>query len=335
VKLASLNEGRDGHLVVVSHDLTHCISATPIAATMQAALDDWKNCLPQLEQLSISLAGKGINDAQPFDWRQAAAPLPRAYQWLDGSVYLNHAQLLRRLRNAELPADAKTIPLMYQGGSDRFAGPTADILANTEEWGIDFEAEIAIITDDVPMGVGPDAAAPHIKLAMLANDVSFRSIISEELKRGLGLIQGKPATAFAPVAVTLDELGEAWSGRKLHIEVASRVNGQLIGAPNSGRDMYFDFAELISHACKTRELGAGTVIGAGTISNHDWSDWSVGSACIAERRMIETLEGRELTNYLHFGDRISITGHGPLGASIFGAIEQVVVRSPIRDYAIL
>jgi fumarylacetoacetate (FAA) hydrolase len=237
---------------------------------------------------------------------------------------LNHAQLLRRMRNAERPSDAETTPLMYQGGSDHFVGPTSDITAESEEWGIDFEAEIAVITDDVPMGINPEDAAAHIKLVTMVNDVSYRIIIAEEIKRGLGLIQGKPSTAFAPLAVTPDELGAAWNGRKLELPVEITLNGELFGRPNAGIDMYFDFSALISHAARTRELTAGTVIGAGTISNHDWS---VGSACIAERRMIETLQGRTLTAYLRFGDRISITTYDSAHSNVFGTIEQQVVRT--------
>lgn len=319
MKLASLNHGRDGRLIIVSSDLSRFMLANGVAATLQDALDDWATTSPRLATLAAEVeAGRG----EPLIVRDLAAPLPRAYQWLDGSVYLNHAQLLRRMRKATMPEDVDSVPLMYQGTGDTFAGPTSDILAASEELGIDFEAEIVVILDDVPMGISSGDAASHIQLIGLVNDVSLRAVIIDEIPRGLGLIQGKPSTSFAPVLVTPEELGTAWDGRRLHLPVLSHVNGALVGQPNAGTDMYFDFAELIAHAARTRHLSAGTVIGAGTVSNHDRS---VGSSCLAERRMIEMLEGDRLeTSWLHFGDNIMIDVRDASGASIFGEIVQTV-----------
>jgi fumarylacetoacetate (FAA) hydrolase len=327
LKLGSLNNGRDGELVVVDNNLRRCIRVMDIAPTLQHALDHWERCEAPLSQASAALnSGERSAKSLEFDPAAMAAPLPRAYQWLDGSVYLNHAELLRRMRNSSLPETAHQAPMMYQGASDSFLGPTGDLVADSEDWGIDLEAEIAVITDDVPQGVSVDDAASHIKLMVLLNDASFRNIIIEEVKTGLGFIQGKPATAFSPVAATPDEFGAAWDGRKLHLPVFSYVNDVLLGWPNAGVDMYFDFAQLIAHAARTRELAAGTVIGAGTISNHDRS---VGSSCIAERRMIQSLEeGGPPRPYLKFGDRVRIEIRDATGASPLGAIEQTVVRRP-------
>ena len=270
-----------------------------------------------------SNAGRAA-DAFDFDPNRCAAPLPRAYQWADGSAYVNHVELVRKARGAEMPASFWTDPLMYQGGSDSFIGPCDPVLAENEAWGIDLEGEVAVITDDVPMGVKPGAAAKHIRLLMLANDVSLRNLIPNELAKGFGFFHGKPATAFSPVAVTPDELSEAWDGARLHRPLLVYINGSLFGEPNAGADMTFDFAQLIAHAARTRFLAAGTIVGSGTVSNVDRRR---GSACIAEKRMLETLEtGKPLTPFLRFGDRVRIEMRDDDGNSIFGAIDQEVQR---------
>jgi fumarylacetoacetate (FAA) hydrolase len=262
--------------------------------------------------------------AKPFEPRECASPLPRAFQWADGSAYVTHVELVRKARGAEMPPSFWTDPLMYQGGSDSFIGPCDSILAANEEWGIDFEAEIAAITDDVPMGLSVGAAENHIKLLMLVNDVSLRNLIPAELAKNFGFFQSKPASAFSPVAVTPDELGEAWSGGKVHLPLAVHLNGNWFGAPNAGEDMTFSFAQLIAHAAKTRFLGAGSIIGSGTVSNKDASR---GSCCIAERRTREQLEqGSPKTPFLKFGDRVKIEMLDAHGKSIFGAIDHDVVR---------
>ena len=324
MKLASLKQGgRDGTLVVVSRDLRRCLAVPAVAPTLQRALDDWARVEPALRAVASELE-RGQPDAQPFDARLAAAPLPRAFQWLDGSAYLYHVELVRKARKAEMPQSLYSDPLMYQGGSDSFIGPRDDILVAEEASGIDFESEVAVIVDDVPMGVSAEAAQRHIKLLMLVNDVSLRNLIPPELAKGFGFIHGKPATAFSPVAVTPDELGAAWDGRKLSLPLASHLNGRLFGAPSAGRDMNFDFPTLIAHAARTRELEAGTIIGSGTVSNRDPA---AGSACLAERRMIETIEaGAPKTLFLAFGDRVRIEMKDAEGRSIFGAIDQAVVR---------
>jgi fumarylacetoacetate (FAA) hydrolase len=325
VKLASLREGgRDGTLVVVSTDLTRCCNVPGIAITLQAALDRWTECAPQLAAISTRLNAGEMNRAQPFDPAAVAAPLPRAYQWLDGSAYLNHVELVRKARKAEMPQSFWTDPLMYQGGSDVLLGPRDPIRAASEEWGIDFEAEVAVILDDVPMGVTPAAAASHIKLVAIVNDVSLRNLIPAELGKGFGFLHGKPPTAFSPVAVTPDELGPAWAGGKVNLPLVTTLNGTEFGRPNAGVDMNFDFPALIAHAARTRPLGAGTILGSGTVSN---KDRSAGSACLAEIRMIETIEGgKPVTPFMRFGDRVRIEMPDPSGTSIFGAIEQVVER---------
>jgi fumarylacetoacetate (FAA) hydrolase len=325
MKLASLKSGgRDGTLAVVSRDLSRAVAVPEIARTLQAALDDWAICADRLRVVSDALNAGTVKEAFAFDPVAAAAPLPRAYQWADGSAYLYHAELVRKARKAELPPSFYSDPLMYQGGSDSFIGPCDDILAADEAWGIDLEAEVAVVTDDVPMGVTPDRAAAHIKLVMLVNDVSLRNLIPGELAKGFGFLQAKPATAFSPVAVTPDELGAAWDGGKLHLPLVSRVNDTLLGRPDAGRDMNFDFPTLIAHAARTRELEAGSIVGSGTVSNRDAT---VGSSCLAERRMIETIaQGEPETPFLRFGDRVRIEMLDGAGQSIFGAIDQRVVK---------
>lgn len=330
MKLASLKRGgRDGTLVVVSRDLRRCVAVPEIATTLQSALDRWPRTESALREIAARLQEGGVANAGPFDPTLASAPLPRAYQWLDGSAYLYHAELVRRARKAEMPASLYSDPLMYQGASDSFIGPTDDILAGDEAWGIDFESEVAVVLDDVPMGVSAAQAAARIKLVLLVNDVSLRNLIPPELAKGFGFLHGKPATAFSPVAVTPDELGGAWDGRTVHLPLRSHVNGSLFGEPNAGRDMNFDFPALIAHAAKTRELEAGTILGSGTVSNRAPG---VGSSCIAERRMIETIEtGAPVTPFLKFGDRVRIEMLDDLGRSIFGAIDQRVVRYSRHD----
>ena len=325
MKLASLKRGgRDGTLVLVSRDLRRCVPVPEAAPTLQRALDDWSRAEPVLRTEAARLEEGKVANAEPFDPALVAAPLPRAYQWLDGSAYLYHVELVRKARKAEMPPSFYSDPLMYQGGSDSFIGPTDDILAGDEAWGIDFESEVAVVTDDVPMGSSSAGAAGHIKLLMLVNDVSLRNLIPTELAKGFGFVQGKPATAFSPVAVTPDELGSAWDGRKVNLPLASSLNGKLFGRPNAGADMNFDFPTLIAHASRTRELEAGTIVGSGTVSNRDPA---AGSACLAERRMIETIEdGAPKTPFLKFGDRVRIEMLDGEGRSIFGAIDQKVVR---------
>jgi fumarylacetoacetate (FAA) hydrolase len=324
MKLASLRHGRDGTLVVVSNDLAHCIVVPHIAFTLQGALDAWHETAPRLMRVYELLNEGEAEGAKPFVAAECAAPLPRAYQWADGSAYVTHVELVRRARGAEMPPSFWTDPLMYQGGSDSFIGPCDDILAADEGWGIDFEAEIAAITDDVPMGVSANAAGNHIKLLMLVNDVSLRNLIPAELAKGFGFFHSKPATAFSPVAVTPDELGEAWQGDKVHVPLSVHLNGSLFGAPNAGEDMTFNFGQLISHAAKTRFLGAGSIIGSGTVSNRDASR---GACCIAERRTREQLDkGKPETPFLQFGDHVRIEMHDAHGRSIFGAIDHAVAR---------
>ena len=325
MKLASLKAGgRDGTLVVVDRDLRRAVAVPDIARTLQAALDDWARCAPRLAAVSERLAAGEAKEAVSFDPAAAASPLPRAYQWVDGSAYLHHAELVRKARKAEMPQSLYGDPLMYQGGSDSFIGPRDDILAADEAWGIDLEAEVAVVTDDVAMGTGADEAAGHIKLVMLVNDVSLRNLIPGELAKGFGFFQAKPATAFSPVAATPDELGAAWDGRTVHLPLVSHLNDKLLGRPNAGTDMNFDFPTLIAHAARTRALEAGTIIGSGTVSNRDPD---AGSSCLAERRMIETIaDGKPTTPFLKFGDRVRIEMLDAAGLSIFGAIEQKVVK---------
>ena len=325
MKLATLKTGaRDGKLIVVSRDLRRAVAASEIAPTLQAALDDWPAKAPRLAQVSALLNSGRAADTFDFDPNRCHAPLPRAYQWADGSAYVNHVELVRRARGAEMPPSFWTDPLMYQGGSDSFVGPRDPILCASEDWGIDLEAEVAVVTDDVPMGIDAGQAGEHIRLIMLANDVSLRNLIPGELAKGFGFFQGKPATAFSPVAVTPDELADAWDGGRIHRPVTVHLNGSLLGQPDAGQDMTFDFTQLIAHAARTRFLAAGTVVGSGTISNLDRSR---GSACLAEKRTLEVLEsGKANTPFLRFGDRVRIEMFDAQGASIFGAIDQEVQR---------
>jgi fumarylacetoacetate (FAA) hydrolase len=324
MKLASLKHGRDGMLVVVSRDLARCVAVPHIAPTFQRAMDDWAHTAPRLMRVYDLLNEHDADGAKPFSAVECASPLPRAYQWADGSAYVTHVELVRKARGADMPASFWTDPLMYQGGSDGFIGPCDPIVAADEAWGIDFEGEIAAITDDVPMGASAHDADGHIKLLILVNDVSLRNLIPAELAKSFGFFQSKPATAFSPVAVTPDELGQAWSGGKVHLPLSVRLNGERFGAPNAGEDMTFSFPQLIAHAAKTRSLGAGSIVGSGTVSNKDRSR---GSACIAERRTLEQLDhGVPKTPFMKFGDRVRIEMNDSEGKSIFGAIEQVVVR---------
>jgi fumarylacetoacetate (FAA) hydrolase len=331
MKLASLKHGRDGTLIVVSRDLTRYIIADAVAATLRAVMDRWAICAPKLQALSDALnadAKMGL----PFDQSACHSPLPRAYQWVDGSAYVNHVELVRKARGAEMPKEFWTDPLVYQGGSDDFTPPHDPILCRDAAWGIDLEGEVAVITDDVPMGVSVDAAASHIKLVMLVNDVSLRNLIPGELGKGFGFYQSKPATTFSPVAVTPDELGDAWRDCKLHLPLVSHINNKRFGYPDAGTDMTFNFAQLIAHVTKTRKLGTGTIVGSGTVSNKlgdgpgkPVDQGGVGYACLAEIRTIETIaEGKPTTSFLSFGDRVRIEMFDASNQSIFGAINQVV-----------
>jgi len=326
VKLATIQDGtRDGRLAVVSRDLTAAVWADGIARTLQQALDDWRSIAPRLAALSATLESGHAVGAFGFDPAAALSPLPRAHHWVDGSAYVNHVELVRKARGAEMPESFWTDPLVYQGGSDDFLGPMQDAPFVSEDWGIDLEAEVAVVTDDVPMSTEALAARQHIKLVMLVNDWSLRNLIPGELAKGFGFYQSKPATAFSPVAVTPDELGEAWDGAKLHLPLVVHLNGELLGHPNAGVDMTFDFGQLIAHVTKTRRLGAGAIVGSGTISNYDRS---LGSCCLAEVRMLETLaHGKPSTPFLKFGDRVRIEMLDVQGKSLFGAIEQQVVRA--------
>jgi len=323
MKLASLKHGRDGKLVVVSKDLSMYISAEKIAPTMQAALDDWAECEPKLQALSDDLQSGAVSGSA-FDPTRCAAPLPRSYHWVDGSAYVTHVELVRKARGAELPPSFWTDPLVYMGASDAFIGPHDDILAGSEEWGIDLEAEVAVITDDVPPGTTAQGAGKHIKLVSILNDVSLRNLIPAELAKQFGFYQSKPWTAFAPVFVTPDELGDAWDGKRLHLPLHAILNGEKIGSPNAGIDMTFDFCELVAHAAKSRSLIAGTVIGSGTVSNKGSED---GSCCIAEIRCLETIDdGKPKTPFMSFGDRVEIDMFDKEGNTIFGRIDQTVVK---------
>jgi fumarylacetoacetate (FAA) hydrolase len=324
MKLASLRHGRDGQLVVVSRDLARCVAVPHIAPTLQRVMDEWAHLAPRLMRVYELLNDGDADGAKPFAPRDCASPLPRAYQWADGSAYVTHVELVRKARGAEMPPSFWTDPLMYQGGSDSFIGPCDPIAAADEAWGIDFEAEVAVITDDVPAGVGSSAAEHHVKLLMLVNDVSLRNLIPSELAKNFGFFQSKPASAFSPVAVTPDELGEAWTGGKVHLPLTVDFNGARFGSPNAGEDMTFSFPQLIAHAAKTRMLGAGTIVGSGTVSNKDHAS---GSCCIAERRTLEQLEhGEPRTPFMKFGDRVRIEMLDSDGRSVFGAIDQEVIR---------
>jgi len=326
MKLATLRDGtRDGRLAVVRRDLARAAWADGIAGTLQAALDGWQAVAPRLMQLAERLEdGRGVA-AFDFDPAAAMAPLPRAYHWVDGSAYVNHVELVRKARGATMPESFWTDPLVYQGGSDDLLGPLQDAPFPSEEWGIDLEGEVAVVTDDVPMSCDPAAARGHIRLLMLVNDWSLRNLIPGELAKGFGFYQSKPATAFSPVAVTPDELDAAWDGAKVHLPLTVHLNGRLLGRPNAGVDMTFDFGQLIAHVTKTRRLGAGAIVGSGTVSNYDRS---LGSCCLAELRMLEILAvGKPTTPFMKFGDRVRIEMFDAHGRSVFGAIDQQVVRA--------
>ncbi|HZG46664.1 MAG TPA: fumarylacetoacetate hydrolase family protein [Allosphingosinicella sp.] len=332
MKIGSLKSGRDGRLVVVSDDLAWCADATHIAPTLQAALDDWERLAPQLELLATDLSHEVI-PMMRFHERAADAPLPRAYQWADGSAYVNHVELVRKARGAEMPESFWTDPLMYQGGSDELLGPRDPIPLADESWGCDLEAEVVVVTDDVPRGVTREEALGHIKLIGLVNDVSLRNLIPAELAKGFGFVQSKPASALSPVLVTPDKLGEAWSDGKLHGVLKVDLNGRPFGRADAGVDMTFDFGTLIAHLAKTRNLGAGSIIGSGTVSNRDENGGpgqpvdrgGRGYSCLAEVRTVETiLDGKAATPFLKAGDTVRIWMENATGHSIFGAIEQIV-----------
>ena len=324
MKLASLKSGRDGQLIVVSHDLTTAVAVTDIADTLQHALDNWAAVSPALQQRYEALNAGNAENVFAFDPAACSAPLPRAYHWADGSAYVTHVELVRKARGAELPPSFWSDPLIYMGASDAFIGPRDDIEVESEDWGIDFEAEVVVITDDVPAGTNASLARQHIKLMGLVNDVSLRNLIPAELGKQFGFYQSKPWTSFTPVLVTPDELGASWDGAKLHLPLRATLNGELIGAPNAGVDMTFDFPTLIAHCAKSRSLMAGTVIGSGTVSNVDSKD---GSCCLAEVRCLETIaDGEPKTPFMSFGDRIEIEMLDDNNNSIFGKIDQVVVQ---------
>ena len=335
MKLATLNDGtRDGKLVVVSKDLTRYCAADNIAPTLQAALDDWEAIAPKLQALYTDVEHEAV-PCERFHEREAHSPLPRAYQWADGSAYINHVELVRKARDAEVPESFYHDPLMYQGGSDKFLPPRADIPLGDPAWGCDMEGEIAVITDDVPMGVSKEEAADHIKLLMLVNDVSLRGLIPAELGKGFGFFQSKPSSAFSPVAVTPDELGDAWKDSVIHLPLMVDYNGEPFGRAEAGEDATFSLAELVAHAAKTRDLGAGAIIGSGTVSNKGEdggpgkpvSEGGRGYSCIAEIRMIETIyDGEAKTRFMRAGDTVRVEMKDREGHSIFGAIEQKVVE---------
>ena len=329
MKLATLRDGsRDGQLIVVSRDLATAHLASGIAGRLQQLLDDWNFIAPQLADLYQTLNEGRARHAFPFDPRRCMAPLPRAYQWADGSAYVNHVELVRKARGAEMPESFWTDPLMYQGGSDDLLGPCDDIVCADEAFGIDFEAEVAVVTDDVPMGTLAGEAGSHIRLLMLANDVSLRNLIPAELAKGFGFLQSKPATAFSPVAVTPDELGAAWDGRRVHGPLVVHCNGTQVGAADAGVDMVFDFPQLIAHLAKTRNARAGSIVGSGTVSNRDPAK---GYSCIAEKRALEMIaDGKPGTPFMKHGDTVRIEMFDAEGASIFGAIEQRVVVTSKR-----
>ena len=323
MKLATLKSAkRDGALIVVDQNLRWGAAVPEIAHTLQEALDCWAESSSRLESIYQALNDGRVENTFLLDANGLAAPLPRAFQWLDGSAYLAHVELARRSRGAEMPPEFKTDPLMYQGCSDVLLGPRDPVVVESEEWGIDFEAELAIVTDDVRMGVTDSEAAAHIKLFMLVNDISLRCLIWPEMAKGFGFLHGKPPSSFSPVAVTPDELGLAWDGARAHLPLITHYNDELFGRPDAGTDMHFDFPSLISHAAKTRPLSAGTIIGSGTVSNRDRSR---GSSCLVERQMLESIErGKPTTGYMRFGDRVRIEMFDKQGRSIFGAIDQVV-----------
>ncbi len=333
MKIATLKHGRDGHLIIVSRDLTKAVDAGEIASTLQEALDNWAECEPKLKAKYDAL-NKGEGDSFTFSQEACASPLPRAYQWADGSAYINHVELVRKARGAVVPESFYSDPLMYQGGSDTFIGPRDDIIAEDEAFGIDMEAEITVITDDVPMAVTPKEAAKHIKLIMLVNDVSLRGLIPNELAKGFGFFHGKASSAFSPVAVTPDELGKDWKNHTIHLPLLVEYNGNPFGKANAGVDMTFNMAQLVAHAARTRKLCAGTIIGSGTVSNQldggpgkKIEDGGDGYSCIAEIRMIEKIQtGEVTTEFMKFGDKVAIEMNDKKGESIFGRIENTVVK---------
>ncbi len=328
MKLGSLKEGgRDGTLIVVSRDLSRAVRAGAIAPTLQRALEDWSNAAPRLNALAEALNEGKADGAFALDPAALAAPLPRAYEFVDGSAYLPHVERVRRARGAEVPESFYVDPLMYQATSAGFYGPRDPILAASEDWGIDLEAEVVVVTDDVPMGVSAADAAAHIQLIGLVNDVSLRNLIPAELAKGFGFLQSKPRSALSPVFVTPDELDDAWRANKLHLPMRTWINGQWFGEAECGVDMQFDFAQLVAHAAKTRPLSAGTIVGSGTIANEDTSK---GASCLAEQRTVETLrDGKPSTPFLKFGDTVRIEITDAAGKSLFGAIEQVVTKQAV------
>lgn len=334
MKLASLKHGRDGILIVVSRDLSEALRVSDIAPTLQAALDDWQHIAPRLQERYDALNAGNAEGSFAFHENQCAAPLPRAYQWADGSAYVNHVELVRKARHAEMPESFWHDPLMYQGGSDSFIGPRDAVPLASEDWGIDFEAEVAVITGDVAMGSTPEQCVKAIQLIMLVNDVSLRGLIPNELAKGFGFFQSKPSSSFSPVAVTPDELGEAWQDGRVHLPLLVSYNSKPFGKANAGEDMTFNFPQLIAHAAKTRPLAAGAIIGSGTVSNKQdtqhgsaISEGGVGYSCIAEVRMIETINtGKPQTPFMKFGDRVRIEMLDVAERSVFGAIDQQVVK---------
>ncbi len=326
MKLGTLKAGgRDGTLIVVSRDLSRAVRVPDIAATLQAALDDWDNTSAALQEVAAALEAGPVNEEFVFEPREVSSPLPRAYHWVDGSAYVNHVELVRKARGAEMPDSFWHDPLVYQGGSDDFLGPRDDIPVPSEEFGIDMEAETAVITGDVPMGTSADDAGQYIRLLMILNDVSLRNLIPGELAKGFGFYQSKPSTAFSPVAVTPDELGAAYIDGTFKLPLTTCLNGEMFGQPDCGTDMTFNFNQLIAHVTKTRRLGAGAIIGSGTISNYDRTK---GSSCIAEKRMLETIaDGKPATPFMSFGDTVHIEMMDSDGHSIFGAIHQKVVKA--------
>jgi fumarylacetoacetate (FAA) hydrolase len=329
MKLATLKEGgRDGTLVVVDHELSRAVKVPQVAGTLQSALEDWQRAAPRLvaiyEALNSGDNAPGGEPAFALDTKALAAPLPRAYEFVDGSAYLPHVERVRRARGAEVPTSFYTDPLMYQAVSAGFIGPNDPVQVVSEDYGIDLEAEVVVVTDDVPMAVTPENAAKHIQLIGLVNDVSLRNLIPPELAKGFGFLQSKPRSALSPVFVTPDELGAAWRDSKVHLPLLTHINGEWFGAPEAGVDMQFDFAQLIAHAAKTRPLSAGTIVGSGTVANEDTGK---GASCFAERRTVETLEhGKPLTPFMSFGDVVRIEMLDATGRSIFGAIEQAIRR---------
>lgn len=336
MKLATLKShgrdgkaGRDGKLVVVNRSLTQYVDVPTIALTLQAVLDDWPTLAPALEGVYRRLNNDEEKNSKAFQSTQCLAPLPRAYQWVDGSAYAHYLELVKKVKGGDIPNNFWTVPFMYQGGSDTMIGAHDAIEVITEDFGIDFEAEIAVITDDVPMHVSLEQAPHHIRLIALVNDVTLRNLLPDELAKGYGFIQSKPASSFSPVVVTPDELGEAWKDNKVNLPLITVYNGKLFGRPNAGTDMTFDFSKLVTHLAKTRQLSAGTIIGSGTVSNQDSS---IGSSCIAERRMLEILaRGDATTPYMRFGDHVSIEMFNNEGESIFGAIDQYVIEHAVSE----